>query len=75
KIAQSRGVSEERYGSADVFVIHPGMDCDITAIVIELDFARLMAFPDVTVDYKIAAEGVPLIEGQQTITVEKLVST
>jgi len=73
KIARSRGVSEERYGSVDAFVIHPGMECDVTAITIELDFAKLIGFPDVLLDYKIAAEGVPLIEGQRTITVEELV--
>jgi hypothetical protein len=74
KIAPARDVAEERYGSVDAFVIHPGIVCDITAISIELDLVRLPYFPDVLIDYGIAADGFPLIEGQQKISIEELVS-
>ena len=72
KLFSSYSAEEQRYGSTESFVIHPGIIFDITVIKVEIDIQKLPFYPNVVIDYKIAAEGIQVIEGQQIYKVDDL---
>lgn len=67
-------MSHQRYGSSQTIVIHPGITHDITAINFDLDISKLGTQPELVVIYQIAAEGINLISGQETINVSEIPS-
>lgn len=72
KIFNTPVIQEHRYGSVDSFVIHPGVIHDVTAIKLEIDLERLPMYPDVAIDYKIAAEGIQIMSGQKSFKIDDL---
>jgi hypothetical protein len=59
-----------RYGDGVNVIIHPGMVCEIA--VIRLGFNPKKPTEDLTINYEIAAEGVPLAIGEKIITLKEM---
>jgi hypothetical protein len=59
-----------RYGDGANVIIHPGMACEIA--VIGLGFNPKKPTEDLTINYEIAAEGVPLTSGGKVITLKEM---
>jgi hypothetical protein len=72
-LASFKGSDENKYGSQANTVIHSGTVHDVTAVKVPIN---VMESPynvfDLVVDYKIAAEGTQLTEGQAVIRGKKL---
>jgi hypothetical protein len=69
--------TEQSFGSTTNFTIHPGISFDIARIKVEIDGSKAMRqtiTPDLVIDYKMASEGIQLIQGQEIIEGKLLLS-
>jgi hypothetical protein len=68
RLTKSSGVNEHRYGSSQDVVVHPGIVHDVTAIKVKVDLSKPQSSVfDLTIDYRIAAEGAKVMEGRTII--------
>lgn len=75
EITSSRNSDEKKYGSWADLVIHPGVVHEVTVISIPIDQLRKIdsGSQDLVIDYKIAAEGIQLIEGKEIVENGRLI--
>lgn len=68
KLASSIRSEGTKYGSSANTVIHPGVVHHVTAVEVEINVNQSPSKVfDLTIDYRIAAEGVELVEDQEVI--------
>lgn len=68
EMASSSDLDEKKYGASANIVIHSGVVHDVTLIRIPVNVKRpRQDTPDLILDYRIAAEGIQLIEGQKVV--------
>ncbi len=70
-LAKSSDVKDWAFGSSADTVIHPGTVREVAKVVVKVttDISNTnVEIPDLIINYKIAAEGVQLIQGQDTIS-------
>lgn len=73
EIPSSSDLNEKKYGASANIVIHPGVVHDITLIRVPVNVMKPRQFtPNVVIDYRIAAEGIQLIEGQRIVQSSEL---
>lgn len=68
EIASSSDIEEKMYGASANTVIHPGTVRDVALVRVEVDrMTTQNSTPGLVIDYRIAAEGIQLIEAQTVI--------
>ena len=76
KLISAIGSAEHRYGSLADVVIHPGVVHAVTATSVDVDIRQPSSdVSDLITDYKIAAEGISLIEDRKVVSGEKIWTT
>ncbi len=75
KIISSQPTNEKKYGSSANILLHSGVVLEVT--VVKADINELLktqsGVQDLIIDYKVAAEGTGLIEGQDVLGSNKLI--
>ena len=74
ELVHSGNPNEKRYGATQTPVIHSGITHEVTAIRLELFLSTARTLQDIVIDYKIAAEGIQLIEGKEIIIISTLLA-
>lgn len=75
EITSSRQSDEKKYGSSANVVIHPGVVHEVTVISVQVDqlCKTDRGAQDLVIEYKIAAEGIQIIEGQEIVQGVRLI--
>jgi hypothetical protein len=71
-LTSSGSTKSRQYGSSQTIVIHPGIVIDVTLIDIKIDMENYLNTPKLVINYKLAAEGINLVEGQEVIDVSEI---
>lgn len=73
EMASSSDLNEKKYGASTNIVIHPGVVHDVTLCRVKINVRRPPEdIPDLVIDYRIAAEGMQLVERQRIVQSSEL---